>query len=420
MATACDVLVVGGGTGGVTAAVAAARAGVRVLLVERYGFLGGSMTAGLVNPFMSYRSQGKPIIEGIFAELLGRLRAHGGLAENGSVFDDEVMKFVLDEMVLEAKVQLLLHSWLADVSVEGKRICQAHFETKSGRDNIEARVFIDGTGDGDLAARAGAEVEVGRPSDGLCQSMTLCFRMAKVDTTRMPTRADISKLFVKAKAQGKLDVPRQDVLFFATMQPDVVHFNTTRVIKKSAINAKELSEAEVEGRRQVWQMARFLKDEVPGFENAYLNKSAMQIGVRESRRIMGDYVLTEEDIVSARKFDDGVCRGNYGIDIHSPTGEGTVLRQVPAGMSYEIPYRAITPRGVDNLLVASRCISATHEAHSAIRVIPIVMAIGQAAGLAAALALQEGKLPREISHQVLREALLDEGANLEREPEVIS
>ncbi len=415
MAAEYDVLVVGGGTGGTGAAVAAARAGARVLLVERYGFLGGSMTAGLVNPFMSYRVQGEPIIEGVFADLLDRLSARGGLAQNGSVFDDEVMKLVLDEMVTESGVDLLLHTWLADVQVEGKKLRAAHFENKSGRSQVGAKVFIDGTGDGDLAARAGAQVEVGRESDGLCQSMTLCFRIANVDTSRMPTRAEISKLFVEAKTRGELDVPRQDVLFFSTLRSDVVHFNTTRIVSKSAVDARELTEAELEGRRQMMAMVKFLKEQVPGFKDAYLSKSAVQIGVRESRRVIGDYVLTEDHIVTAAKFDDAVCRGNYGIDIHSPTGEGTVLRRVPEGKTYEIPYRAITPRGIDNLLIASRCISATHEAHSAIRVIPIVMAIGQAAGVAAALAAKQGKAPREVPYQVLREALLQQGVNLERE-----
>ena len=410
-----QVLVAGGGPGGCAAAVAAGRLGARVLLIERYGFLGGMATAGLVNPFMPYAIEGKPIIEGLFGEILEQLSARGGLHENAATFDEEVLKVVLDDMVTAAGCEVLFHAWLADVEVEDARVKAVEVETKSGRLTFEADIFIDGTGDGDLAARAGAPVEYGRTEDGLAQPMTLCFRVGGVATERMPDREEINRLYREAQVRGEIDCPRDNLLWFPSVHPGFIHFNTTRVIKRRAVDAWDVTAAELEGRRQMHQVVAFLRKHVAGFENAYLSHSAAQIGVRESRRIIGDYVLTEDDVLSARKFDDGICRGNYPLDIHNPAGSGTVIKRLPPGTSYEIPYRSLLPRGLVNVLVASRCLSATHEAHGSLRIMPIVIAVGEAAGTAGAICTKEGLAPRELEPEALRKQLRRQGANLRRE-----
>jgi len=413
-----QVVVAGGGPGGCAAAVAAARLGAKVLLVERYGFLGGMATAGLVNPFMPYRSEGKPIIEGIFGEILARLEARGGLHENGVTFDEEVLKVVLDDLLAEAGVKVLFHAWLAGVEAQDGTVKAVEVETKSGRLRLEGELFIDSTGDGDLAVRAGAPYEHGRREDGLAQPMTLCFRVGGVEIERMPPREEINRLYAEARARGEVDCPRDNLLWFPSVHPGFIHFNSTRVIRLRAVDAWELSQAEREARRQMHQIVAFLRKYIPGFKGAYLSHSAAQIGVRESRRILGDYVLTADDVLSARKFPDGICRGNYPLDIHNPSGAGTVIKRLEPGTTYEIPYRSLLPRGLENVLVASRCISATHEAHGSLRIMPIVTAIGEAAGTAAGLCLQRGLRPRDLPHEELREQLRRQGANLEREAEV--
>jgi len=246
---------------------------------------------------------------------------------------------------------------------------------------------------------------MGREGDGLTQPMTLNFRVAGVAVDRMPPRAEINRLYDQAKAAGRVSCPRENVLLFHTLQPDVVHFNTTRVTGRSGVDARDLTQAEMEARRQTQDLVRFLISDIAGFEHAYLQQTAAQIGVRESRRIRGEYTLTAEDVLGARKFPDGIARCAYPIDIHSPTGSGTVIREVPEGDYYEIPYRCLAPLGVDNLLVAGRCISATHEAQASLRVMPQCFAMGEAAGLAAALSIQRSIPPREVDAAELRREL---------------
>ncbi|MNI21660.1 FAD dependent oxidoreductase [compost metagenome] len=271
---------------------------------------------------------------------------------------------------------------------------------------------MDATGDADLAALAGAMVEKGRAVDSLSQPMTLNFRMANVDMERLQTREEITALYKEAKKRGEIDCPRENVLWFYANQPGVIHFNTTRVLRKDATNPWELTEAEIEGRRQVQQLVSFLKKEVPGFEESYLQTTAPQIGVRESRRIIGEYMLTAEELLASCRFEDVIARGAYPVDIHNPDGEGTILKHLPEGEWYDIPFRTLVPKKIENLLVGGRPISATHEAHSAIRVQPIAMAIGQAAGIAAALCANEQVLPRELDVRKVQEALTGQGAIL--------
>lgn len=410
----CDVLVCGGGPGGLCAAVSAARNGADTMLVERYGYLGGMATAGLVYPFMTRFAGGEQIIDGIFQEIIERLDARGGYGgpDRPAMFDAEVLKIVADEICTDSGVKLLFHTMVVGAEVKDSVIRRAVVFNKSGKQGIEARMYVDGTGDADLAYLAGAPCEKGRASDGLAQPMTLNFRMAGVDKTRMPDRAAITELYLKARSEGRIDCPRNDVLWFVTPREDEIHFNTTRIIRRDATSAEDLTRAEIEARRQVMQYVAFLNRDVPGFENAYLQMTAPQIGVRESRRVMGEYVLTAEDLLSARKFEDTVARGSYSVDIHDPDGGGTVIKRLPPGESYTIPYRSLVPRKIDNLLIAGRPISATHEAHSAIRVMPIAAAIGEAAGAAAALCVKNNTIPRELNVAELQRVLIAQGANL--------
>jgi hypothetical protein len=406
-----DVLVAGGGPAGLAAAVAAARNGADTLLVERYGFLGGNMTAGYVNPFMPYYAGDEQLIRGAFQELVDRLQAKDAWNGQGAAtaFDPEAVKFVADEMCRESGVRLLLHSFVAETARAEAGVDHLLIANKSGLRRIAAAVYVDATGDADIAAAVGP-TERGRPEDGLTQPMTLNFRMADVDIARLPPREEINRLFEQAKAADEVSTPRENVLFFPTTRPGVLHFNTTRVVKHNGISAEDLTDAEVIARRQVQEIVAFLRRRVPGFENAYLQSMGTQIGVRETRRIVGEYVMTADDVLTAHKFADGIARGNYDIDIHSPTGAGTVIKSPPPGTWYEIPYRCLIPRGVRNLLVAGRPISTTHEAHASTRIMPICMALGEAAGTAAAICVKHGLAPPDLDRQSLRQTLREQGA----------
>ncbi|MFP3904671.1 MAG: FAD-dependent oxidoreductase [Armatimonadota bacterium] len=387
VAARADVAVLGGGPAGICAATAAAEEGADVVLVERYGFLGGMATAGLVNPFMTYRREHVQVNAGLFERILQALSAKGGRSdtENGRAFDPDIMKIVADDLTTSAGVRLLFHTFLVDAVADGGRVMRGIVADKSGLRAVEADVFVDCTGDGDLAARAGTEFEKGRPEDGLCQPMTTYFRMANVDRDRMPPQQEINERYRAAKEAGEIENPRDDVhrAIPSTRDGEVV-YNTTRVLNHDSTDAESLSEAELIGRRQVEQMVAFLKT-LPGFENADLVRIAPQIGVRESRRIMGDYVLRGDDVTTAAKFDDAVGHGCFSIDIHNPTGTGILAERVPEGDWYDIPYRCLYARGMENLLMAGRPISADFRAHGSVRCMPISACTGEAAGVAAAV-----------------------------------
>lgn len=405
-----DVLVIGGGPGGVPAAVAASRNGARTLIVESYGFLGGAATNALVNPYMFYRAGDTVLSRGLFEEFLDILMKNGALHPDRQHFDAEPMKYLLDRFVLDSGAEMLLHTRAVGVLKEGTTVKAVRIFHKGGIEDVSAEIVIDSTGDGDIAAWAGATVEVGRKEDGACQPMTTAFRMAGVDTARIPAHEEINRLYDAAKAKGEVTNPRENVLWFRSVHPDVIHFNTTRIVGKSALDGWALTEAEIEGRRQVDDMARFLKKYIAGFEKAYLMKIGPHIGIRESRRVMGEYVLTAEDVLEARHFEDGIACASYDIDIHNPSGTGTVIKRLKEGTYYKIPYRCLVPKGVGNLIVASRCISSTHEAHSSLRVMPIVWSIGQAGGTAASMCVKKKITPVAVDAGELRKLLVSQGA----------
>ncbi|MGH7928373.1 MAG: FAD-dependent oxidoreductase, partial [Candidatus Binatia bacterium] len=297
------------------------------------------------------------------------------------------------------------------------------FETNSGPVVIRARVIIDCTGDGDIAARAGAPYEIGRDDDGLVQPMTLMFRM--VEFHREAFKAYVKEhpdqwrsvhglwdLVRLATAKGELKLPREDILFFATPHDHEVSVNSTRVTRVLGIDVWDLSYAEWEGRRQLRQIAAFLRRYVPGFDQAYVAQSGVNVGVRETRRFIGEYQLTADDILQARKFPDVIARSTYPVDIHNPEGTGTLLKRIPPGEAYDIPLRCLLPQKVDRVIVAGRCISGTHEAHSSYRVMPVSMATGQAAGVCAALAVRYGKVPRSVPVGDVQSELVRQGADL--------
>ncbi len=390
-----DVIVCGGGPGGVCAAVAAARAGSKVLLIEQYGFLGGMATAGLVEPFMPYETGGKRINAGLFTEVCNRLDANGGFGSelHRSATDSEVLKLVELDMCLEAGVELLFHSFIFGATVRKNRVTEIKVANKAGQMSFAAEVFIDATGDGDLAYFAGADWELGRDEDGLTQPSTMFFKMGGVNEKKFIKARRSGKypngfkeITEKARAAGDFPSPRENTLIFQTPLPGTFAFNTTRLVKFDATNPRDLTQMEIEGTHQAHGVAAYARKYLPGFEKSFLTQVAANVGVRESRRVVCDHKITVEDMFEYREFDDTVARGCYPIDIHSPTGAGTKIIHLKEGESYSIPYRSLTVKGFDNLLMGCRAIWGTHEAHSAYRVQPIVMCIGEAAGVAASMA----------------------------------
>lgn len=445
-----DVLVVGGGPAGLGAAVGAAQAGAAVVLVERYGFLGGMATAALVMPIASYHTSipafdrspaatlfptdyagQTPVIGGVLRRLVDRLVEVGGalppsFATGYTVpFDPEWFKLVAEELVNAAGVRLLLHALATQVIIDRGTVEAVVFETKSGPLIVRTHLTVDCTGDGDIACLSGAPFHIGREEDGLTQPASLLFRVSGFDARAFEEYVrhhsedwsgvhGLSQLLKRAEAEEGIHVPREDVLFFGTPRKDEVSVNSTRIGPILGLDPHDLTRAEVEGRRQMVEVMRFLTRFVPGFAQAAVIQSGSQVGVRETRRIVGEYVLTAADIMEARRFTDVVARNAYPMDIHDPQGSGTALVRVPPGRAYDIPLRCLLPVDVEGLVVGGRCISGTHEACSSYRVIPSAMATGQAAGVCAALAARMGRPARQVPAADVQEELVRQGADLGR------
>lgn len=408
-----DVIVVGGGFAGVAASLAAARGGAKVLLVEKANCLGGAATNCLVNPFMSNSTKVEgerlSLSEGIFRELVNKLKARSAMS--GSSFLEEELKEILNETVLEAGVELLFRAYLCGVKKEDGKITGITVSTVGGTVELAADYFIDATGDAQVAYLADCPTVLGRESDRLCQPMTLCFRVGNVDVPRfLESKARLKELHAEALAKGELINPRENILVFRTPVPNVLHFNTTRVVRKNPTDPFDVTEAEILARKQVFEIYEFMKQHADGLENSFLMTTAAEIGVRESRMIVGDYILTEADCRAFRKFDDAIAACNYDIDIHNPEGTGTSHYYFPDGEYYTIPYRSLIPKTVENMLVAGRCISSDHGAQASYRIMPPVCCIGEAAGSAIALAVKAGVSVREIDVKTLQNTLVENNA----------
>jgi len=435
-----DVIVCGAGTSGMNAAIAARRNGARTLIVEASGLLGGTNVISLVSPFMTFHDGNRQVIKGIADEIISRLKeqklALGHIkdpidfASSITPYDVEGLKQIYFDIVEEEGIECLFHSFIYDVIMEDDKLVGIEVVNKSGKMQLFADVIIDATGDGDVCALAGAEFIMGRSKDNKSQPMTMLFTMGNVNFDEIKeymknNRNDfvladdydfgylgVSGFFSKVKEameKNEFDLPRDRVLFFEDIHNNQVTINMTRVLNLSAVDAWDLSKAEMEGRQQIKKAVKFLKDYIPGFKESYVVRTPNAIGKRESRHIIGDYILTEEDLHEKREFADSIALGAFPIDIHSPDGKSILEHRTSANNAYEVPYRILLPKGIENLLVTGRCVSSTHEANASLRVGPSVMALGQASGTAAALAVKHKVTPRDLDITLLQSTLRSQG-----------
>lgn len=408
-----DVAVIGGGFAGVAAALSAARAGADVILVDKSNCLGGAAAGCLVNPFMpnstTIDGRWRSLSAGLFEDICNRMKQRNAMS--GAEFLEEELKLILNDMMAEQGVDLLFHAYVFKTDLRDGKLVSVSLATVGGVMELEADYFVDATGDAQLAYLSGCPTILGREPDNLCQPMTLCFRLGNVDVDRFfAGRERLKAIHAQSLANGELINPRENILVFKTPIPNVLHFNTTRVVKKDPTNPLDVTEAEIIARKQVYEIYEFMKQHGDGLENSFLMMTAAEIGVRESRMIVGEHVLTETECKDCTKFEDAIAACRYDIDIHNPEGTGTSIYSFPEGEYYTIPYRALLPKGADNLLVAGRCISSDHGAQASYRIMPTVCCIGEAAGEAAGLAVQEKCSLRQIDVGELQRRLVGHGA----------
>ena len=420
MESDADVIVVGAGCAGTSAALAAARNGARTLLIERAGFLGGTSTAVLDTFYAMYTPGEHPqkVVGGIADEVVERLRGQGGVlvrpntfgSGTGITYSQEGLKRVWDDLVVESGASVRLHTMVCDARVvtDGVRLTVA---SKAGLREVRAGVVVDASGDADVTSMSGGRFELaGR--DGPQQTMTVTFRVGGVDTTRAFDfgHDQLHRWMREANAGGTFKLPREEGSAHRTPMPGVVLTIMTRVPGVDPTDIEGQTAAELEGRRQAGEYFRFLKERVPGYEAAYLDSTSPWIGVRETRRIIGDYVLQAEDVLAARQFADAIARCGAPIEDHHQ-GRDTRWQYIPDGGTYGIPFRCLLPVGIDSVVVAGRCLSATHDAHASARSMGTCMAMGQAAGTAAALAVGLDCTPRDVDIDLLQERLDRQGAD---------
>lgn len=422
-----DVVVCGAGPGGLGAAYMAAKQNLNVLVIESSGKAGGTAANADVMPFMPsligdeyadapvYELWLKALYEYQTDENKKRIDKSTPLDACRRFFTAAIAALAAEDILLDAGVRILYHHTVTGCVKDGKRISALTVHSKSGFNTVKGKMFVDCTGDADLAALAGVPFEYG-DENGLCQPMTTCFKLGNLKPPYSSVRSSeyralYQKLHAEAQANGELSCLREDMLLFSTLHEDTAHFNTTRVCGHHATDGLSLSEAEIIARKQVREYLKWLRRRVPGFENAELITLG-NVGIRESRRVKGEYYLSGEELVGCCKFPDAIARCNYMVDIHSPTGAGTVRKFIPAGDFYEVPYRCVIPQGIDNLTIGGRPISADVAAHSSLRIMPTACSIGQGAGMGAALAIKLNCTPSAVDGKLVRAELKKAGAKL--------
>ncbi|MCX6991735.1 MAG: FAD-dependent oxidoreductase [Kiritimatiellaeota bacterium] len=413
-----DVIVCGGGMAGVVAAIAAARLGAQTLLIEKHNCSGGVMTSGILSLLGPLNDKHQRVILGIPAEIVDRLADMGGskLKSGFIPINHEMLKLLLDRMLEESGVKVLYHSLAVDAQMQGSMIDKLMVANKGGIMECHANMFVDGTGDGDVAFKAGCKYEMGRKKDGWMQPLTTVCRLGGVDPKvyKFEDNFTYSDDIKKALASGEMTIPADGIgaACFVPGMDGVIAVNMSHIYGVDPTSPEALSRAEMIGREQAQEIASFFQKYVTGCKKAFLVDTSTLIGIRESRRFIGEYVLTVEDVVSGRRFEDAVVANAYHLDIHNePDDKRLEEKKKGLGLGfpkqyYHIPYRCLLPKGADNLLVSGRCISTTHEALSSTRIGPCCMAIGQAAGTAAALCAKDGILPGDLKIDILRATLL--------------
>ena len=421
-----DVIVVGSGSAGSAAAISAGRQGARTLLIDRLGFMGGTSTAVLDTFYAFYTPGAEPrrVVGGLGWEVVERLTDSGLAFERpntygagtGVTYDQEALKLLWEQLAEDAGVDLLLHTWATGAGLSDGRINSIRIWNKGGERVIAGDVIVDASGDADVAAMAGVPYDNAQAT-GKVQSLSTLFKLANVDVARAASvpKAELWSLMREAATSGEYALPRIEGSWHRTPFAGIVLVHMTRIPNVDATDPEQLTRAEVDGRRQVREYSRFLRDRVPGFEEAVVVATSPAIGVRESRRVHGDYRLTREDVLGARRFDDEVALCGAPIEDHHAGGD-TEWRYVGDSGVYGVPYRTLLPIGVEGLLVAGRCFSSTHDAHASARSMATCMAMGQAAGTAGALATAAGTTPRSLDADLVRAQLVTDGAILDPIP----
>ena len=415
-----DVIVAGSGPAGICAAVAAARQGAKVALVERYGVVGGNLTAGYVGPILGMVSKGTMRDE--IVQLLG-VPENDMIGETGRAHDFERAKMLLAQFVNHPNIDVYLQTTVTDVVKEGNAVVGLIVTAGEGQFVIKGAVTVDATGDGLVSYLAGAQTEKGR-EDGLMQPVTLEFTIAGVDESKgIICIGDVDE--VKLGDERFLDYCKRlavageipEKIAAVRLHPMVYdgyrQVNTTQVNGVDMTRVEQIFKADLELREQMYLLEEFFHKHIPGYENCRVISSGTTTGVRETRRVIGDYVITAEEMAAGCRFDDVIVhRAEFIVDIHNPAGSGQAEEHIQYCDPYDLPYRCFTPKGVENLYTAGRCISGTHRAHASYRVMSICMAMGEAVGVAAALCAAEGVTPRELDVKKLQKSLTDKGIEL--------
>jgi len=422
-----DVVVAGGGPAGICAAVSAARMGVSVLLVERHGVLGGNLTMGNISPILGHVAP-----KTMYDEIISLLKenhkdAREVVTHNGNEvhIDHEEAKGIFANLVIDSGAKFMLCTSIVDIIKDKNKITGVILNTPEGLCGVKAGVVIDATGDGQASYLAGAECKVGRDSDGLCQPTTLEFVVEGVDESigitawgesdpvKLPDGREYRSVCREKNRMGELPENVSIVRLHRTFYPGERSVNATQLNNVNSLDPLTLAYAEIELRNQIQKVVAFLKANVPGFQNCKIKNSASVLGVRETRRVIGDFVIDDSVVENGTKFDDVIVHNAWFlIDIHNPKGGGQAEGLARDASPYDIPYRALLPLGLENILTAGRCISGTHRAHASYRVMAICMAMGESAGIAAALAVKNKTTPRKVAVKDIQKELILRGAKL--------